>query len=104
MPYLLAIPQYKIILQKITLCVIIIAQYSNYGGTPNERRSKGHKRAKRTTEQRTQDQIDKIDAKIAELQKKKEELLKPLKAKELIEKAAASMSIEELAEKLGIDI
>lgn len=62
------------------------------------------KRAKRTTEQRTQDQIDKIDAKIAELQKKKEELLKPLKAKELIEKAAASMSIEELAEKLGIDI
>ena len=65
---------------------------------------KATKRVKRTTEQRTQDQIDKIDAKIAELQKKKEELLKPLKANELIEKAAASMSIEELAEKLGLDI
>lgn len=62
------------------------------------------KRAKRTTEQRIQDQIDKIDVKIAELQKKKEELLKPLKAKELIEKAATSMSLEELAEKLGIDL
>lgn len=62
------------------------------------------KRAKRTAEQRTQDQIDKIDARIAELQKKREELLKPLKMKELIEKAASSMPIEELAEKLGIDI
>lgn len=65
---------------------------------------KATKRAKRTTEQRIQDQIDKIDAKIAELQNKKEELLKPLKAKELIEKAATSMSLEELAEKLGIDL
>ena len=65
---------------------------------------KATKRAKRTTEQRIQDQIDKIDVKIAELQKKKEELLKPLKAKELIEKATTSMSLEELAEKLGIDL
>ena len=65
---------------------------------------KSTKRAKRTTEQRIQDQIDKIDVKISELQKKKEELLKPLKAKELIEKAATSMSLEELAEKLGLDI
>lgn len=39
------------------------------------------KRAKRTTEQRTQDQIDKIDAKIAELQKKKGRATQTLKGK-----------------------
>lgn len=57
------------------------------------------KRAKRTPE----DRIAEIDKKIAALEEKKAEIMKPIKMKEIMDKAA-SMSPEEIAEKLGIEL
>lgn len=57
------------------------------------------KRAKRTPETK----IAEIDKKIAELEAKKAEILKPMKMKELMDKVS-SMSPEEIAEKLGVEL
>ena len=57
-------------------------------------------RTKRTPEQR----VAEIDAKIAELEAKKAEILKPIKMKEIFDKAASSKSPEEIAEKLGVEL
>lgn len=56
-------------------------------------------RARRTPEQK----IAEIDAKIAKLEAKKAEIMRPIKMKEVMEKAS-SMSPEEIAEKLGIEL
>lgn len=45
-----------------------------------------------------------IDKKIAALQEEKEALLKPIRAKQLIEEAVKTMDPEEIAEKLGIEL
>ena len=58
------------------------------------------KRARRTVE----DRIAEIAAKIAALEAKKQELLRPAKMKKIIEEASASMTPEEMAEKLGIKL
>ena len=58
------------------------------------------KRARRTVE----DKIAEIDAKIATLEAKKQELLRPAKMKKIIEEASANMTREEMAEKLGIKL
>lgn len=58
------------------------------------------KRARRTVE----DKIAEIDAKIATLEAKKQELLRPAKMKKIIEEASANMTPEEMAEKLGIKL
>ncbi|MBQ2695088.1 hypothetical protein IJG04_00395 [Candidatus Saccharibacteria bacterium] len=44
------------------------------------------------------------DKKIAAIEAEKEALLKPIKAKKLLEEAAKTMAPEEIAEKLGITI
>ena len=44
------------------------------------------------------------DKKIAELQAEKEALLKPIRAKQLVDEAIKNMSTEEIAEKLGISL
>ena len=59
---------------------------------------------KRTRKIDPMKRIAAIDKKIAALQAEKEELLKPIRAKQLIEEATKTMSPEEIAEKLGIDI
>ena len=56
-------------------------------------------RARRTPEQK----IAEIDAQIAKLEAKKAEIMRPIKMKEVMEKAS-SMSPEEIAEKLGIEL
>ena len=53
------------------------------------------KRARRTVE----DRIAEIDAKIAALEAKKQELLRPAKMKKIIEEASANMTPEEMAER-----
>ena len=58
------------------------------------------KRARRTVE----DRIAEIDAKIAALEAKKQELLRPAKMKKIIEEASANMTPEEMAEKLGVKL
>ena len=45
-----------------------------------------------------------IDKKIAALEAEKEELLKPIRTKQLIEEAAKTMTPEEIAEQLGVDL
>lgn len=57
-------------------------------------------RTRRTPEKRIAD----IDAKIAKLEEEKAKILEPIKRKELLEKAAASMSLEEMSKKLGIEL
>ena len=44
------------------------------------------------------------DKKIAELQAEKEALMKPIKAKQVIDEAIKNMSPEEIAEKLGVSL
>ena len=51
-----------------------------------------------------EDKIAEIDAKIATLEAKKQELLRPAKMKKIIEEASANMTPEEMAEKLGIKL
>ena len=58
------------------------------------------KRTRRTPETR----IAAIDAKIAKLEEEKAKIMEPIRKKALLEKAAESMSLEEMAEKLGIEI
>lgn len=58
------------------------------------------KRTRRTPESR----IAAIDAKIAKLEEEKAKILEPIKKKAIIEKAAESMSLEEISEKLGIKL
>lgn len=45
-----------------------------------------------------------IDKKIAALQAEKEAILKPIKAKQVIEEAIKTMDPAEIAEKLGIEL
>lgn len=62
---------------------------------------------KKVRKKRTIDPAKKIaaiDRKIAALQAEKEALLKPIKARELIEEAIKTMDPEEIAAKLGIDL
>ena len=59
---------------------------------------KKRKRARRTVE----DRIAEIDAKIAALEAKKQELLRPAKMKKIIEEASANMTPEEMAENLAL--
>lgn len=62
---------------------------------------------KKVRKKRTMDpmkRIAAIDKKIAELEAEKEALLKPIKAKQLIEEATKTMSPEEIAAKLGIEL
>lgn len=56
-------------------------------------------RKRRTPEQRIKD----IDTQIAKLQAEKAELEKPIKIRQILEKAS-DMSPEEIAEKLGIEL
>lgn len=58
------------------------------------------RRPRRTVE----DRIAEIDRKIADLEAKKEELLRPAKMKKIIEAAAENMTPEEIAEKLGVEL
>lgn len=58
------------------------------------------RRSRRTPEQKAAA----IDAKIAKLQEEKEKILEPVRKRELLEKASATMSLEEIAEKLGIEL
>ena len=44
------------------------------------------------------------DKKIADLLEQKEALLKPIKARQVVEEAIKSMSPEEIAEKLGLSL
>lgn len=48
--------------------------------------------------------IAKLLKQVAELEAEKEEILKPIKTKELIAEAIKNMSPEEVAEKLGISL
>lgn len=57
-------------------------------------------RTRRTPEKK----IAEIDAKIAKLEEQKAKILEPIRKKELLDKAAASMSLEEMAERLGIEL
>lgn len=59
---------------------------------------------KRTRRVNPEKRIAAIDKKIAELEAEKEALLKPIRAKALIEEAVKTMSPEEIAEKLGLSI
>ena len=56
------------------------------------------KRPRKTVE----DKIAEIDKKIAVLEAKKEELIRPAKMKKIMEEAFATMTPEEIAEKLGV--
>ena len=58
------------------------------------------KRSRRTVE----DKIAEIDTKIAALEAKKQELLRPAKMKKIIEEASANMTPEEIAERLGVEL
>ena len=59
---------------------------------------------KRTRKTDPAKRIAAIDKQIAKLQAEKEELMKPIRAKKILEEAAKTMSAEEIAEKLGIDL
>lgn len=59
---------------------------------------------KRTRRTDPEKRIAAIDKQIAKLQAEKEELLKPIRAKKVLEEAVKTMSAEEIAEKLGIEI
>lgn len=64
----------------------------------SEEKKRGSRR-KRSPEQR----IKEIEAKIAKLQAEKEELERPLKIKQILEKAV-DLSPEEIAQKLGVEL
>lgn len=59
---------------------------------------------KRTRRVNPQTRIAAIDKKIAELQAEKERLQEPLKVQALLSQAADTMSAEEIASKLGIEL
>lgn len=59
---------------------------------------------KRTRRIDPEKRIAAIDKQIAKLQAEKEELLEPIRAKKVLEEAVKTMSAEEIAEKLGIEI
>lgn len=59
---------------------------------------------KRTRKINPEKRIAAIDRQIAKLEAEKAELLKPILAKKVLDEAAKSMSAEEIAEKLGIEL
>lgn len=59
---------------------------------------------KRTRKVNVEKRIAAIDKKIAALEAEKEELMKPIRARQIIEEAIKTMDPKEIAEKLGIDL
>ena len=67
------------------------------------------KRKPRTVSpQKRAEAIDKkiavLEAKIADLKAEKEEILKPIKTQAALKEAMSKMSLEEIAERLGVEI
>ena len=66
--------------------------------------SETKKTGKRTRTIPLEKKIASIDAKIAKLQKEREELLRPVRIQKMISEATETMSLEEVAERLGVPV